>query len=295
MACFRKELWLLVMALCFSVVTSCGYPPWAWTPFNSSARPYQQVCKCLDDPANKPGRPFALSSIPGSVVFYGQRDYDDYITCQATLPAYKHCQWKILHCISLPIECGVVHLPHTCGASLSCTKEDHFMFSPAQIVCGPHCPSPTFSAGANTPLNVIFRSNRICSSTQMESIWIGYCEPLVSRRECRPEHSMDTFSSCPFTCGTSPQLCRYLCPKRDSVCNEVCYAVPRVDTKILTKIAQDMSGATARRYASSTHCILRDAARLALANIERYGRPVPILTLRRKGQGTNCTVLQGVC
>jgi hypothetical protein len=290
MACFRKELWLLVMALCFSVVTSCGYPPWAWTPFNSSARPYQQVCKCLDHPANEPGPPFQLSHISGSVVFYGQRDYDDYITCQATLPAHKHCPWKIIKVfISLPIECG---------EPPNCDQEDHFTFSSDQRekkVCGTSWPLPPCNASKNTSLNATFQSNRIRSSTQMESIWIGYCEPLVSRRECRPEHSMDTFSSCPFTCGTSPQLCRYLCPKRDSVCNEVCYAVPRVDTKILTKIAQDMSGATARRYASSTHCILRDAARLALANIERYGRPVPILTLRRKGQGTNCTVLQGVC
>jgi hypothetical protein len=290
MACFRKELWLLVMALCFSVVTSCGYPPWAWTPFNSSARPYQQVCKCLDHPANEPGPPFQLSHISGSVVFYGQRDYDDYITCQATLPAHKHCPWKIIKVfISLPIECG---------EPPNCDQEDHFTFSSDQRekkVCGTSWPLPPCNASKNTSLNATFQSNRIRSSTQMESIWIGYCEPLVSRRECRPEHSMDTFSSCPFTCGTSPQLCRYLCPKQDSECNEVCDAVPDVDTKNLTKIVLDMSGATARGYTSSTDCILRDAARLVLTNIKRYGRPVPILTLRRKGQGTNCTVLQGVC
>jgi hypothetical protein len=64
--------------------------------------------------------------------------------------------------------------------------------------------------------------------------------------------------------------------------------------QILIAIVQDISGAAARAYENSKICLLRDAARLALANIEQYGRPVPILTLGRIGQGQNCTVHQNM-
>ena len=64
--------------------------------------------------------------------------------------------------------------------------------------------------------------------------------------------------------------------------------------QILIAIVQDISGGAARAYENSKICLLRDAAKLALANIEQYGRPVPILTLGRIGQGQSCTVRQNV-